>query len=76
VDDIERKVQRDVADLLQLDEVRLDDDFLSLGGASLTALELASRLRDAYGVEVSLAAIFEATSIREIAAAVRAAPTS
>ena len=76
MDDIEYKVQCDVADLLQLDEARLDDDFLTLGGDSLTALKLANRLRSTYGVEIPLADIFEATSLREIAAAVRVAPIS
>lgn len=73
-EDLETQVRQDIADILnlQLDDVQPEDDFLALGGASLAIIELASRVQSTYGVELSMDAIFEATSIREIVGALRA----
>jgi acyl carrier protein len=73
-DDIENEIRRTIADILQLptENVQLTDDFLGLGGASLAVIDLARWIHSAYGVELSLDDIFEATSIQQIVDSVRA----
>jgi acyl carrier protein len=76
VDNVETWLSAEVADLLQLDKVLPTDDFLVLGGASLTAMELAVRVERRFSIELPLADIFEATSIAGIAEMIRAAASS
>jgi amino acid adenylation domain-containing protein len=47
------------ADLLGRGQVGADDDFFASGGHSLLALQAVSRIRDAFGVEIPVAALFE-----------------
>ncbi|GAB1331530.1 hypothetical protein ACE1SV_58690 [Streptomyces sennicomposti] len=47
------------ADILECDPVSADDDFFALGGHSLHASRLVNRIRDTFGVEVRLAALFD-----------------
>ena len=54
--------------LLGIDRIGAEDDFFELGGHSLLALQLLSRLRDVFGVEVSVHTVFNAPTVRELAA--------
>jgi SAM-dependent methyltransferase len=47
------------ADVLGLDRVGVRDNFFDLGGHSLLATQVASRVRSAFGLPVSLKALFE-----------------
>ncbi|GIG93135.1 type I polyketide synthase [Plantactinospora endophytica] len=55
------------ADTLGVPEIGIDDDFFELGGSSLTVVYLASRIRDQLGVELSVADLFERSTIRGLA---------
>jgi NAD(P)-dependent dehydrogenase (short-subunit alcohol dehydrogenase family)/acyl carrier protein len=65
-------------DLLGHQDVGALDNFFALGGDSLLALRFLSLLREAFGVEHTIARMFEAPTVREVAqdiARARGAPT-
>ena len=52
---------------LGLDEVGIRDHFLDLGGHSLMAARLAMRVRDRFGVEVPVRAVFDTPTVEGMA---------
>jgi acyl carrier protein len=55
------------SELLHVNGIGLDDDFFDLGGDSITAVALVTRLRAAFGCEPGLAVLFEQPTIAGIA---------
>ncbi|MBN8231300.1 amino acid adenylation domain-containing protein [Corallococcus macrosporus] len=67
------KVIADIwASLLVVPQVSLQAHFFELGGHSLLATQVVSRLREAFGVDLSLRVLFEAPTLAELAARVEA----
>lgn len=66
-DEREARVAAVWREVLGLDHLGIDDDFFLLGGHSLAGLRILSRLREELGVELPLAALFEARTVEGLA---------
>ena len=56
--EIERRLQQIWAETLQTDRVAIYDDFFDLGGHSLLAVQLMSRVRTDFGVDLTLELVY------------------
>ncbi len=70
---VESRLAAMVAEILTLPSpVGVSDNFFALGGHSLTATRLMARIRDAYGVDLPVRAIFSDPTVAGLAAALAA----
>jgi amino acid adenylation domain-containing protein len=70
-DDIEVKISTIFAKLLGRTLVSIDDNFFELGGHSLLAVRVTRELNRAFGLELSVGALFENPTVTGLAALVR-----
>ena len=54
-------------EVLGLERVGVEDDFLALGGDSVQAAQVAARLREALGVAIPMATFFETPTVADLA---------
>jgi acyl carrier protein len=73
--EVEEKLAELWRDLLKVDRVGIEDGFFELGGHSLLATQVISRVRDLFGAEVALRALFEKPTVAGLADEVEAALT-
>jgi amino acid adenylation domain-containing protein len=64
----ERRLAEIWAEVLRVERVGTRDDFFALGGHSLLATQVISRVRQAFGAELPLRAVFERPTVGELAA--------
>ncbi|WP_422336136.1 condensation domain-containing protein, partial [Rhodococcus sp. (in: high G+C Gram-positive bacteria)] len=64
---VEETVARVFAEVLGLEQVGLDDDFFALGGNSLIAAQVVSRLGAALDTRVPVRVMFEASTVEALA---------
>ena len=74
VTDAEKEVAGAFGEVLGLDRVGLDDDFFALGGNSLVAAQVVSRIGSALDVQVAVRTLFEASTVVALAARVAGGP--
>ncbi|MEA5581858.1 MupA/Atu3671 family FMN-dependent luciferase-like monooxygenase [Nodularia harveyana UHCC-0300] len=57
-----------ISSILNLEKVGIEDNFFEIGGNSLNAMQVISRLRQKFGVDLPLRQLLESPTVREIAA--------
>jgi acyl carrier protein len=55
------------AEVLQRDSCGVDDNFFALGGDSVRAMQVTSRVYGAFGLELHIGAVFEQPTVAELA---------
>jgi amino acid adenylation domain-containing protein len=68
--DVERKVAQMWSDILGVSPVGVHDNFFDLGGHSLAAAQIISRIADAFEQELSPTALFESPTVASLAKAI------
>jgi amino acid adenylation domain-containing protein len=63
---VEQRVMGILAPLLGLEQVSVEDNFFLLGGHSLLGTQLIGRIRDTFGVELSLRSLFDAPTVAKL----------
>ena len=64
---VEERLATMLASLLHLDRVSRDDNFFLLGGHSLLGTQLIAKIREAFGVDLSLHALFDGPTLSQLA---------
>ena len=64
---MERQIAQIWQELLGVSQVGIYDNFFELGANSLVATQVISRIRQAFGKELTLKRLFESPTIAEIA---------
>ena len=67
---IEDQLSNIWAEVLDLDEIGVDDNFLDLGGNSLLASQVIARVIQTFRVDLPLRLLFEAPTVAEMAVAI------
>jgi len=61
------------AEVFRRDRIAVDDDFFEIGGHSLTATQVLSRVREQFRVSLDMRVVFDRPTIEGMAAAIEAA---
>jgi len=68
--DIASRIGAIVAELLSQPSVNPDDNFFMIGGHSMLGVQLVARIRDAFGVKLTLRQLFSSPTVRALGAEV------
>ena len=69
---VEEAILKIIKALLKVDDVGVDDDFFLIGGHSLMGTRLVMRIRETFGVKITLQDLFEAGTVALLAEQVEA----
>lgn len=67
---VEERIATMLASLLDVGEVSVEDNFFLLGGHSLLGTQLIARIRDTFGVELSLKSLFDSPTAAKLSSEV------
>jgi len=67
--ELEKKLARTWVEVLKLERVSIQDNFFDLGGHSLLAVKLIQRVEKEFGKSLTLAFLFQAPTVKDMAAA-------
>jgi amino acid adenylation domain-containing protein len=67
---VERRVAEILCGLFKVSEVGVNDNFFLLGGHSLLGAQLITKIRNAFGIDLPLRAIFDAPTISALSSAI------
>ena len=70
-DEIEEKIAEIWQEILGVEKVGIDDNFIQLGGHSLLVISIISRIHQEFDVELQLMDVFNNPTVRELARLVR-----
>ena len=62
-DHVEAEIAQIWGEVLELDAIGINDDFFDLGGDSLAATRVVSRVRDRFSLQIPVAVMWKATSV-------------
>ncbi|MDF9496698.1 phosphopantetheine-binding protein, partial [Bacillus cereus] len=68
--DVEDTVASIMAEVMNVDQVGIFDNFFDLGGESLTALQVIARIRKALQIELPLRSLFASPTVAELSKAI------
>jgi NADP-dependent 3-hydroxy acid dehydrogenase YdfG/acyl carrier protein len=68
--EVERKIAAIWREVLPMPSLGVHDDFFELGGNSILATQIASRIQDAYRLRLPLRTVLEESTVEKLAAAV------
>ena len=74
--DLERKLVEIWREILSAEKIGINDNFFNLGGQSLKATTLMSKIHKEFSVELPLREIFQSPTIKELAKSIKEAETS
>jgi amino acid adenylation domain-containing protein len=63
---VEERLTSILKTLLSVEQIGIDDNFFQMGGHSLLGAQLIARVRDTFGVELSLRSLFDHPTVREM----------
>jgi acyl carrier protein len=64
---LEERVVQIWTEVLRCDRIGVHDNFFDLGGHSILAMRIVSRIEDALGARLPLAALFDRPTVAEVA---------
>ena len=64
---MENSITQILKETLNIEQVGIDDNFFQLGGHSLKATQLVSKIHKAFDIDIPLAELFVAPTIKELA---------